>query len=474
MNELMTQEDRETTLALAQSFIKNVNDDIQDIKKRFFRIGFYLSEANSNKYFEVLGYSSIEELAEAEFDIKKSTAYDLMKIYDRFHSYSFPQEIREPYDDYSQSQLRELCRAKYAIGFSQIVKPTDTVEDVKKFVSTLNKYYYNSRWRSDFKSIDEVFETFEITRKKQIAAPAPEPQLNLIELAGEPAEQEQPQLANECTRVENTGEDFEFELEEPAEELEELPESNCYDGEDYSQYDEECTRVENVSDDEAIKVALKAGTNYSNSKFKIYEKFQEQPLKSEFLSFVQKEYGLGHFSIKDYGSSGCTNLKGMYITKPSGKEIFLPWAYVTGRISRLIETNEYLTVEEHARFVEWKAEQDGLIVNVAKPNKPEPEEPKRLNLKNDKARREWLDNFRSWGVWLEVPQVDKTFYRFEFANGAVLIIEVGFEYWEFSTNKQPQERVSYSVIDDEHPKFNSQGESYTSVLQWLTKHGKEV
>lgn len=72
-------------------------------------------------------------------------------------------------------------------------------------------------------------------------------------------------------------------------------------------------------------------------------------------------------------------------------------------------------------------------------------------------------------------EVDKTFYRYDFANGAALIVEVGFEYWNsWSTQKGAHERVSYSIIDDEHPKFNSQGECYTSVITWLTAHAKEV
>ena len=100
---------------------------------------------------------------------------------------------------------------------------------------------------------------------------------------------------------------------------------------------------------------------------------------------------------------------------------------------------------------------------------------KLLNLKNEKARKAWLDDFRSWGVWLEVKEVDKTFYRFDFANGAALIVEIGFEYWNsWSTQKGAHERVSYSIIDKEHTKFNSQGESYTNVITWLTAHAKEV
>ena len=89
---------------------------------------------------------------------------------------------------------------------------------------------------------------------------------------------------------------------------------------------------------------------------------------------------MGHFLIKELNGSGCANQKGLYISKLNYKELFLPWAYVAGRISRLIETNEYLTVEEHAHYVEWKAEQDGLIVNVAKPTK----DPVELALKKGK------------------------------------------------------------------------------------------
>ena len=99
----------------------------------------------------------------------------------------------------------------------------------------------------------------------------------------------------------------------------------------------------------------------------------------------------------------------------------------------------------------------------------------KLNLKNEKARKEWLDNFRSWGVWLAVPEVDKTFYRYNFVNGFALIVEVGMQYPDsWSTRKDPYEFVRYSMIDDEHKKFNSWGDSYTAVIQWLSKYAKVI
>ena len=120
-------------------------------------------------------------------------------------------------------------------------------------------------------------------------------------------------------------------------------------------------------------------------------------------------------------------------------------------------------------------EYDKLIKNLDNLIKPKNKtKTNLLNLKNEKARKTWLDDFRSWGVWLEVPQVDKTFYRFDFANGAALIVEVGFEYWSFSSTPGAKERVAYSIIDDKHDKFDSKGICYTDVITWLTAHAKEI
>lgn len=95
---------------------------------------------------------------------------------------------------------------------------------------------------------------------------------------------------------------------------------------------------------------------------------------------------------------------------------------------------------------------------------------------NKEQREEWLRNFRSWGVWLDVPEVNKKFYRYDFINGCSVIIEVGVEYWDsYSVHRgNAHERVAYSIIDNEHKQFNSAGGSFTSVIQWLTKYAKEI
>ena len=72
---------KDSKLAYALGFVKSVNDEISDISYRFFRIGFYLVEAQNNKYYEELGFNNISDCAEYYFGFKKTTTYDLMNVY---------------------------------------------------------------------------------------------------------------------------------------------------------------------------------------------------------------------------------------------------------------------------------------------------------------------------------------------------------------------------------------------------------
>ena len=101
----------------------------------------------------------------------------------------------------------------------------------------------------------------------------------------------------------------------------------------------------------------------------------------------------------------------------------------------------------------------------------------KLNLKNEKSRREWLDNFRSWGVWRELPEVNKTFYRYDFVNGYSVIVEVGIGYYDRYDGKgciNECERIKYAFLDGKHGKYSTDGESYTYAIKWLTEFGKEI
>lgn len=54
---------------------------------------------------------------------------------------------------------------------------------------------------------------------------------------------------------------------------------------------------------------------------------------------------------------------------------------------------------------------------------PEPVQPPLPKLKNNDQRKEWLREYRSWGIWYKDKHIGVTYYRYQFGNGADLIVE---------------------------------------------------
>ena len=130
---------KDSKLAYALGFVKSVNDEISDISYRFFRIGFYLVEAQNNKYYEELGFNNISDCAEYYFGFKKTTTYDLMNVYRSFRDVKGTWFLPERWKKYSQSQLSVMASVDYyPIPFRDMISEHDTVSDIKKAKSYWN------------------------------------------------------------------------------------------------------------------------------------------------------------------------------------------------------------------------------------------------------------------------------------------------------------------------------------------------
>lgn len=180
--------------AFANEFVKQVHLDLEDIKHSFFKIGFRLLEADQNAYYITLGYSSITECAEALFNIKKSTTYELMKICLLFQSNEQKMIIDKRYEKFNQSQLALFssikCRMK---DFIDLCSPDDSIAKLRKASKywrgiTNSRMYGGIGW-AGCKNIDEFIENVESVNphlreppKKDIIVPEEKTKL----LPGEP------------------------------------------------------------------------------------------------------------------------------------------------------------------------------------------------------------------------------------------------------------------------------------------------
>ena len=132
-------EKQETAIkSYADSFLEETRLDILDISKRFFRIGFRLAEANEQKYYKTLGYDSIEALAEAEFEFKRSTTYGLMRVWECYHDRKCPMQIESAYEKFSYTKLLEISKERYC-GAVYHIDPDDSVRDIREYIRYWNK-----------------------------------------------------------------------------------------------------------------------------------------------------------------------------------------------------------------------------------------------------------------------------------------------------------------------------------------------
>ena len=138
------------------------------------------------------------------------------------------------------------------------------------------------------------------------------------------------------------------------------------------------------------------------------------------------------------------------------------------RVDKLRRENVSLSVENDKLRKQLEVKSEGKAATVGKAASG------KLSLKNKKEREEWLKNFHSWGVWLSVPEVSKTFYRYDFENGSALIVEEAVEYYSYGkVTEHRYERCA--IIDEQHPKYDSTGAGGVSgIIDWLSKHQKEI
>ncbi len=338
--EIAALEEQETRV-MAEGFIDKVNIELTDIKHSFFRIGFLLSEANELGYYESLGYQNITELAEDKFGFKKTVTYELMQIYALAHSEQTPMQIADKYEKYSKSQLTEFCRLRFAPdSFIKMVSPKDSVAKIKPAVTFWNKYTEKNSCTPEVNNIDELLLLAEKAEKQRTKN---------NQLPG--------QTVIDISEVQN---------------VEEFNAVNSFS--EYSENSEVVDEPETVAaapapamtDGELIGNCLKAGIGCGlNGKFEIYGFYNEkQPYRIDFAKFIKDVYGNGGYGDGiwdiDYTPS-----KGMTIKRADGSKISgLPWPYIANKIVCLIKTGEYLNIAEQAQYVQWKAERDGLIVNV--------------------------------------------------------------------------------------------------------------
>ncbi len=121
---------------------------------------------------------------------------------------------------------------------------------------------------------------------------------------------------------------------------------------------------------ELIDAALTRGSGVSEGKLRIYEQYQKSLSKSENISFLKKEYGIGGSSSavpytgvgEDHSGKGIELRLGYDEGSPRQ---MLTWNYVEKRIGELIKLDRYLNSKEKEYYPSWLERQEELRAEQA-------------------------------------------------------------------------------------------------------------
>lgn len=135
------------------------------------------------------------------------------------------------------------------------------------------------------------------------------------------------------------------------------------------------------------------------------------------------------------------------IPVPTGVEIIGYLYDEERRLKEFLETEKEDPGLPHMAILKQQLIVGGLriIKNLVEDCKEEPEESEQPPLpimKNNDQRKEWLRNYKSWGLWYEDKNVGIKYYKYDFANGARLIVE------EFAPD--PSEKSQWYTPGERH------------------------
>lgn len=91
----------------------------------------------------------------------------------------------------------------------------------------------------------------------------------------------------------------------------------------------------------------------------------------------------------------------------------------------------------------------GLVEN------PDPEQPELPVLKNNDQRKEWLKNYKSWGLWYRDGHIDVNYYKFDFDNGSRLVVAEYLQR-ENDWSSDNYDRVYYHLVEKGKKKYKSE------------------
>lgn len=377
-----------------------IKDESVKIQKSFVKIGWYLKHIKDNELYREDGYANINECAADQLGYSQSTVSRLINICEKFSKNHNSPELDEKYAGFDKSQMIEMLPMKP----EQIEKvtPDMTVKQIRDIKDKVS--------REDTEESDNVST---IPGQTSIEKDFPE------YMPSEP-------VAFNYSDVENVSQKYATLHKESAaqEDEEDIPDEEVMEGE-YREINFPETREPVTAGDIAALHHQKPAyglekTEYSERNL-LMTTGSTVPLQDEPLVDDAENQNAG---------DEIRLLQDMLEEAEKLLEAYLD----LGDIPEQTVHRQKLIVGAFANMICELKEIQEKEETAAETQQELP------MLKNDAQRKQWLNDYKTWGLWYRDDNIDVNYYKFDFVDGSRLVVA---EY--------PKRIPYYGIVErDEH------------------------
>ena len=89
----------------------------------------------------------------------------------------------------------------------------------------------------------------------------------------------------------------------------------------------------------------------------------------------------------------------------------------------------------------------------------EPEQSELPKLKNNEQRKEWLNNYKEWGLWYRDENIDVNYYKYDFVDGSRLVV-AEYPQREQLWHCAPRDEHFYHLLEKNREKYATANDVY--------------
>lgn len=414
MSEELSRWYEELTYADAKDILR---EKLMNLKMNFIAAGYYLKYIRDNELYLEDGYTSIWEFAEDNYGIQKSTASRWMKMNDRFSKGGNTPILAEKYKAFGKSQLQEMLYLED--DQTDQVTPDMTVREIRE-VRTPEEVE-ESRCKDVCESVatsQQVNDHTIVDLDEQIPG-----QMSVEDSPEVLPEREGADVSNDGVSVDelnlsvrtyNVLKRAGIETIEQIQEMSDVElamirnfSKRCMDEvhsklEEYVKNNSE-NPVYEIAQDETESVIDAEYKEVSEESTEDEEAFCQEPADLNELTFSQ-------IAIRDYLEEEERTLA--EYEKVNSED---------GGLPHNLMMRQRMLVKGLRLLMEHEADQDDREKDDEH-EEIEPVQPELPVLRNNEQRKEWLKDYRSWGLWYRDENIDVNYYKYDFSDGSRLVV----------------------------------------------------